>query len=45
MGVMRIVDVKIIDQPGGKIFRRAEVPTFQKATRQNAKPQFDLIEP
>src|SRR5207245_3367293 len=26
-------------------FRRAEVPTFQEATCQDAQPQFDLIEP
>ena len=42
---MGVVDVKIIDKTGGKVCRRAEVPTFQKATRQDAKPQLDLIEP
>src|SRR5712691_3608661 len=45
MGVMRVVDVQIIDKTGGKVFRRAEVPTFQKTTCQDAKPQLDLIEP
>src|SRR6266699_6627218 len=45
MGVRGVVDVKIIDQTGGKVFRRAEVATFQKATRQDAQPQLDLLEP
>jgi hypothetical protein len=45
MGVMGVIDVKIIEQPGGKVFRRTEVTTFQKATCQDAKPQLDLIEP
>src|SRR5215510_3630033 len=42
---MRVVDVKRIDPTGGKVFRRAEVSTFQKATRQDAEPQLDLMEP
>ena len=45
MGVRRLVDGKIIDQPGGTIFRRAAVPTLQQATRQHAQPPCDRMEP
>src|SRR2546430_11063296 len=45
MGVMRIVDIKVIEQTGFKVVGRTEVPTFEKTTRQDAQPQLDLIEP
>ena len=45
MGVMSVIDVKRIEPPGGKVFRRTEVAPCQKATRQDAQPQRDLMAP
>ena len=45
VGVMRVVDSKIIDQTDGKVCGRGEVPPFEKATRQDTQPEFDLIQP
>ena len=42
---MGVRDSKIIEQTGGKVCRRTAVATFQKATRQDAQPQRDLMEP
>jgi hypothetical protein len=45
MGVMGVVDVKIIHQTGFKVLRRAKITPFQKTARQDTKPQLDLIQP
>jgi hypothetical protein len=45
MGMMGVIDFKIRLQTGGKILRGTEIAAFEKSTGQDAKPQFDLIEP
>ena len=45
MGMMGVVDFKIVSQTRFKIVGRIEIPALEKATGQDAKPQFDLIEP
>ena len=42
---MGVRDIKILEQTGGKVCRRTAVATFHKATRQDAQPQRDLMEP
>ena len=43
--MMGIVDFKIIAQARFKIGGRIKIATFEKTPSQNAKPQFDLVEP
>src|SRR4029434_6290694 len=45
MGVMGVVDVKLIHQTGFQVLRGAKITPFQKTARQDAKPQLDLIQP
>ena len=45
MGIMRIVYVKVITQPRGKVIDRAKSSALEKTTRQHSKPQCHLIEP
>ena len=45
MGMMGVVDFKIRLQTGGKILRGTEIAALEKPTGQDAKPQFNLIEP
>lgn len=42
---MRVIDLQIVPQTGGKVLRGTEIASFQKATRQHAKPQLNLVEP
>ena len=45
MGVMGIVDFKIVIQARFKIVGRIEIAALEKTPCQDAKPQFDLVEP
>ena len=45
MGMMGVVDFKIRLQTGGKMLRGTEIATLEKPPGQDAKPQFDLVEP
>jgi hypothetical protein len=45
MRMMGIVDCKRIEQARCKIGGRIKIATFEKTPGQNAKPQFDLVEP
>ena len=45
MGVVGVVDFKIVIQTGCKILGRTEIASFEKATGQDAKPQLHLVEP
>jgi hypothetical protein len=45
MGVRRMVDVEIIQQPGFNVCWGTKVPTFQNTLGQDAQPSRDLIEP
>jgi hypothetical protein len=45
MGVMGVVDFQIVIETGFKVFNRTEIPSFQKLTGKDAKPQLHLIEP
>jgi hypothetical protein len=42
---MRVVDIKRITHTGGKVFGRVTVPPCEKATRQDAQPECNLIAP
>ena len=45
MGMMGVVGFQIRIQTGGKILRGTEIAALEKPTSQDAKPQFDLVEP
>ena len=45
MGMVGVVDFKIVIQARFKILGRIEIAAFEKPTGQDAKPQLDLIEP
>src|SRR5262245_57949959 len=45
MGVVGVVDLKIVRQAGFKIVGRIEIPALEKTSREDAKPQFHLVEP
>ena len=45
MGVVGVVDCKIVIQTGGKILGRTEIASFEKSTGQDAKPQLHLVKP
>jgi hypothetical protein len=45
MGVMGIVDFKIVRQTGCAVLSGTEVASLEKATGQDAKPQLHLVEP
>src|SRR6266568_4647046 len=45
MGVMRVVDVKRIDQTGCQVLRRTAGTALKKTTRQDTQPPLDLLEP
>jgi hypothetical protein len=38
MGVMRVVDLKIVKQAGFKIWGRIEIAALEKTPRQDTKP-------
>ncbi len=42
---MGVVDLKIVRQASFKIVGRIEITAFEKTPRQDAKPQFHLVEP
>src|SRR5262245_34097370 len=44
MGVMGVVDLKIVIQARFKILGRIEITALEKTPRQDAKPQFHLVE-
>ena len=45
MGVMGVVDFKIVIQARFKILGRIEIAALEKTARQDAQPQFHLVEP
>src|SRR6266700_6908187 len=45
MGVMGVEDLKISRQARCKILGRIEIAALEKTPRQDAKPQFHLVEP
>jgi hypothetical protein len=45
MGVMGVVDLKIVRQARGKILGRMAIAAFEKPTGEDAKPPFHLVEP
>jgi len=45
MGVMGVVDLKIVLQARGKILGRTEIAALEKPTGQDAKPPCHLVEP
>ena len=45
MGVMGVVDLKIVRQASYKIVGRIEIAALEETPRQDAKPQFHLVEP
>src|SRR6266436_3673961 len=45
MGVVGVVDFKIVLQTGGKILGRTAIASFEKSTGQDAQPQLHLVKP
>src|SRR5215211_7514540 len=45
MGVMGVVDLKIIIQTGFKVLGGTVIASLKKPTGQDAKPQLNLVEP